>query len=77
MLLLGLIVPFASEMPHATTEHGLSLEKQENMNLIAGDAVAKQTMQDLKESHGAVLFESTALTQTAALDDDEMMISAK
>lgn len=74
MLLLGLIVPFASERSHATTEHGLSLEKQENMNLIAGDAVAKQTMQDLKESHGVVLFESTALTQTAALDDDEMKV---
>ena len=74
MLLLGLIVPFAPERSHATTEHGLSLEKQENMNLIAGDAVAKQTMQDLKESHGAVLFESTALAQTAALDDDEMKV---
>ncbi len=72
-LLLGLLPPLLAEPVHAAEEEP-QLTQQEGMELIPGDAVARQTMQELKASQGAVLFESSALAQAASQDADEMKV---
>ncbi len=74
-LVFGLFVPLSTAKSHADAKDtNAALEKQGNIDLVAGDQVSKETLKKLEENRGVVLFESSDLAQTAALDDDEMKV---